>query len=139
MRSKERDFVSLHNSKYLDYYLKEGGFFLFILDDDLYIIIIISICISRCFSIKSRSISFLSLFRDAMCVPFKWLKVMARRSNDLNNSSKRALRRNHLIVQGLNQFQTFARQSPVGRCVSCKGDIQTEPSLRVGRIVCVHP
>jgi len=42
---------------------------------------------------------------------------MSRRSNDLNNSSKRALRRNRLIVQGLNQSQTLARQSSVGHIV----------------------
>lgn len=52
---------------------------------------------------------------------------MPRRSNDLNSSSKRALRRNRVIVQGLNRSRTLARQSPVGRSVSCKGrDIQTK-------------
>lgn len=57
---------------------------------------------------------------------FKQLKVMPRRRNDLNNSSKRALRRNRLIVQGLNRSQTLTQQPPVGRSVSCKEDIQRE-------------
>lgn len=51
----------------------------------------------------------------------------AAKQRGLNSSSKRALRRNRVIVQGLNRSRTLARQSPVGRSVSCKGrDIQTK-------------